>query len=70
MNHWDYTTETTSTITSHHCPKPNHIKPCWCKGVARCVKRVGVRRCRRIVKGEALWCWQHATLTEKDNDAD
>ena len=41
------------------CPKPNHIKPCWCRGLALCATNVGQRRCRRLVKGEAVHCWQH-----------
>lgn len=45
------------------CPKPNHIKPCWCGGKAKCghwMERNGAwRRCRRWVIGSAMLCWQH-----------
>ena len=44
---------TTDNLSVVHCPKPNHIKPCWCGGRARCLD------CRRIVKGSAVRCWQH-----------
>ena len=50
-----------------NCPKPNHIKPCWCGGVARCLGRVGpsqARYCARMVKGSGVFCWQHGGSNE------
>ena len=41
------------------CPKPNHIKPCWCLGQALCLAEVDKRKCKRLVKGAAVHCWQH-----------
>ena len=47
-----------STVT--HCPKLNHIKPCWCRGRARCYGKTRTRkRCRRWVIDASLNCWQH-----------
>ena len=44
------------------CPKPNHIKPCWCRGLARCVvKTAAGLRCRRQVRGSAIACYQHVS---------
>ena len=63
---------TSNTITgtnlvwfTPYCPKPNHIKPCWCGGKARCagVTRTG-ERCGRIVRGFALFCFQHPVEAE------
>ena len=43
-----------------HCPKPSHIKPCWCRGEALCASDVNQRRCKRLVTGNKVHCWQHA----------
>jgi len=51
---------TTMDQVFRYCPKPNHIKPCWCNGDSRCL---GVTKndsqCRRRVLGRQMLCWQH-----------
>ena len=54
-----YLTADNATPVTVFCPKPNHIKPCWCRGVARCAAHVRKRWCKRIVKGSEVRCWQH-----------
>lgn len=50
-----------------YCPKPNHIKPCWCNGVARCLgKKRNGDGCTRMVKGSAIRCWQHVEIGDTD----
>ena len=64
------TTATNNDLTVTHCPKRNHIKPCWCGGRVKCyVTTQKGKRCNRLVLGESLVCWQHALgITTEDDE--
>ena len=50
---------TFTNIPTPYCPKPNRIQPCHCGGKAKCYWMVTGRRCKRVVVGPKVFCWQH-----------